>query len=380
MTPTSSSLFPTHRELLECLTEDQLVTLEKALCSSEGLGSLSLSPPHTLSPEQAMDAPPSPPRPLSNPTDISPMATGTTSSSTSSSSLISQSNPATPNPPRRDAPSSETAPPISRSHQRSRSLGSHDLASHALDTAASRDHQGGLDLPHPRSLYPGYGEDATDTLHRPSSQEAAAAGVAEATCEMGSGSLPATREGEPFPQFEPDQPVINELPMAAPTIISLPLLPTTAAEGDKHQPVSPAASPRPLRQSRRATGGKRSGQRSRGPAGFASAEDLMHRLFVAISGVADQLQTNHAKDLRVTLKHVFAVCLSEPEEDPPQPSAAGHNKMEEEEEQQFMVRSSPNLSHTEGETSNTHCYEQYTPYGESTGNRADIHNHSLSLL
>ena len=54
-------------------------------------------------------------------------------------------------------------------------------------------------------------------------------------------------------------------------------------------------------------------RRSRvGPAGFASAEDLIHRLFVAISGVADQLQTNHAKDLRVILKHVFTICQSGP--------------------------------------------------------------------
>lgn len=37
----------------------------------------------------------------------------------------------------------------------------------------------------------------------------------------------------------------------------------------------------------------------------------MHRLFLGISGVADQLQTNHAKDLRVILKNVFAVCQSE---------------------------------------------------------------------
>ena len=54
--------------------------------------------------------------------------------------------------------------------------------------------------------------------------------------------------------------------------------------------------------------------KQKGPAGFSSAEDLMHRLFVAISGVADQLQTNHAKDFRVILKHVFLVCQSEPEE------------------------------------------------------------------
>lgn len=73
----------------------------------------------------------------------------------------------------------------------------------------------------------------------------------------------------------------------------------------------------------------------------------MHRLFVAISGVADQLQTNHAKDLRVILKHVFAVCLSEPEEEEaPEMSASG--KVEEEEED-FMVQSTPHLSDTEGE-------------------------------
>lgn len=40
----------------------------------------------------------------------------------------------------------------------------------------------------------------------------------------------------------------------------------------------------------------------------------MHRLFVAISGVADQLQTNHARELRMILKQVFTLCLSEPEE------------------------------------------------------------------
>lgn len=39
----------------------------------------------------------------------------------------------------------------------------------------------------------------------------------------------------------------------------------------------------------------------------------MHRLFVTISGVADQLQTNHAKEIRVILKHVFTICQSEPE-------------------------------------------------------------------
>ena len=38
---------------------------------------------------------------------------------------------------------------------------------------------------------------------------------------------------------------------------------------------------------------------------FRSSEDLVHRLFVCIAGVADQLQTNFASDLRNILKCVF---------------------------------------------------------------------------
>lgn len=38
---------------------------------------------------------------------------------------------------------------------------------------------------------------------------------------------------------------------------------------------------------------------------YRSSEDLIHRLFVCIAGVADQLQTNFATDLRNILKSVF---------------------------------------------------------------------------
>ncbi|ESN93888.1 hypothetical protein HELRODRAFT_145029, partial [Helobdella robusta] len=38
---------------------------------------------------------------------------------------------------------------------------------------------------------------------------------------------------------------------------------------------------------------------------FKDSTDLVHRLFVCISGVADQLQTNYASDLRHILKVVF---------------------------------------------------------------------------
>ncbi|XP_076101969.1 lateral signaling target protein 2 homolog [Mytilus galloprovincialis] len=48
---------------------------------------------------------------------------------------------------------------------------------------------------------------------------------------------------------------------------------------------------------------------------FRSSSDLIHRLFVCISGVADQLQTNYAGDLRNILKSVFDMnSSSEPDE------------------------------------------------------------------
>lgn len=44
-----------------------------------------------------------------------------------------------------------------------------------------------------------------------------------------------------------------------------------------------------------------------------SSEDLVHRLFVCIAGVADQLQTNFASDLRNILKCVFLMNSSQSE-------------------------------------------------------------------
>ncbi|KAG5899292.1 hypothetical protein JTB14_012291 [Gonioctena quinquepunctata] len=46
---------------------------------------------------------------------------------------------------------------------------------------------------------------------------------------------------------------------------------------------------------------------------YRSSEDLLHRLFVCIAGVADQLQTNFACDLRNILKSVFLINASSSE-------------------------------------------------------------------
>ncbi|XP_029104757.1 lateral signaling target protein 2 homolog isoform X3 [Scleropages formosus] len=48
---------------------------------------------------------------------------------------------------------------------------------------------------------------------------------------------------------------------------------------------------------------------------FHGSSDLIHRLFVCISGVADQLQSNYASDLRSILKTLFEVMATKPELD-----------------------------------------------------------------
>ncbi|CAH2007021.1 unnamed protein product [Acanthoscelides obtectus] len=53
---------------------------------------------------------------------------------------------------------------------------------------------------------------------------------------------------------------------------------------------------------------------------YRSSEDLLHRLFVCIAGVADQLQTNFACDLRNILKSVFLMNASDGGCLPPPPT------------------------------------------------------------
>ncbi len=107
-------------------------------------------------------------------------------------------------------------------------------------------------------------------------------------------------EETPFPRLGDREPIPNDLPSSSNP------MPTLEAATVSQLAPQEATSSAPKTKS-----GKK---RYSGPAGFPSAEDLMHRLFLGISGVADQLQTNHARDLRVILKHVFTVC-QEPEEE-----------------------------------------------------------------
>merc|ERR1719210_2535588 len=47
---------------------------------------------------------------------------------------------------------------------------------------------------------------------------------------------------------------------------------------------------------------------------FKSTDDLLHRLYVCISGAADQLQSNYAGDFRAILKNVFIINVTQDEE------------------------------------------------------------------
>lgn len=84
---------------------------------------------------------------------------------------------------------------------------------------------------------------------------------------------------------------------------------------------------------------------------FTDTQDLIHRLFVCISGVADQLQTNYASDLRKILKCVFLINQSPPEEPPPPPKSlhCPEENEEEEEERHNWSASSPVHSYGEEE-------------------------------
>ena len=45
--------------------------------------------------------------------------------------------------------------------------------------------------------------------------------------------------------------------------------------------------------------------------GFTSSKDRLHKLFLAVSEVADQLHTNFPRDYRAILKYVFQICTGD---------------------------------------------------------------------
>ena len=265
------------------LDQKQLETLEHALCSSEGLGTLEQN---KLKAEAANKKR----QQNRNRSDIND--TGASGITPAAATTISSDNTGTSHegllsasieqlPPSPVVPNQATTISLSQNH---RSLSSN------LDSRGS-----------------------TATVFEPHTLPEV---IVEIPVSSGTAETPersvALEEVEPFPPLGINQAIENELPAVyLPSITqtsnislnssTLSLNPSlTSPSHDLNSFVE--KSPKPSKKSK-----------PKGPAGFPSVEDLMHRLFLGISGVADQLQTNHAKDLRVILKSVFTVCQSEPE-------------------------------------------------------------------
>lgn len=94
---------------------------------------------------------------------------------------------------------------------------------------------------------------------------------------------------------------------------------------------------------------------------FRSSEDLVHRLFVCIAGVADQLQTNFASDLRNILKCVFLMNSSQTIEDT-------------EESKDPNLASTANASIDTAETESIHERQESLPEYEDVEETASIHD------
>jgi hypothetical protein len=244
--------------------------LEQALCSAEGLGTLERSKQKAATKKKT--------KPRGGGIVIVPDTESPTS-------------PAVPVPPRR---------PLSAHIQPSSSTGAG--ASPTLPSSPRR-HSYNLDSRDP----------AADTVFEPLPVSSRVATSTEpGHGEVGEAAQGVSLEEEPFPNLGRNQPVENNLPSSGSTHLLLPppaerISSPTSSSTSLTPPTSDSAS-----KEDRPTTKK---PKAKGPAGFPSAEDLMHRLFLGISGVADQLQTNHAKDLRVILKNVFQVCQSETDED-----------------------------------------------------------------
>ncbi len=155
-----------------------------------------------------------------------------------------------------------------------------------------------VEFTHNESIEQSYSLDARDTTN--TVFEPAPVHSEQDKEDSGATTAVLVTEDTPFPRLGDREPIPNDLPSFS--------NPMPTLEAAAVTQLAPQEAPSPVPKTR---GGKK---RYSGPAGFPNAEDLMHRLFLGISGVADQLQTNHARDLRVILKHVFTVC-QEPEEE-----------------------------------------------------------------
>lgn len=102
---------------------------------------------------------------------------------------------------------------------------------------------------------------------------------------------------------------------------------------------------------------------------FRSSEDLVHRLFVCIAGVADQLQTNFASDLRNILKCVFLMNSSQMIEE-----------LESKDQNLVSTNQSTNTLNDIAETGSNHDRQEPPEYEDNVEETALTHDRSMIMF
>lgn len=106
---------------------------------------------------------------------------------------------------------------------------------------------------------------------------------------------------------------------------------------------------------------------------FRNTENLLHRLFVCIAGVADQLQTNFAFDLRQILRSVFLMNMSPAQEELDIPEKPKENEL-------FEFRASENdvIQESAGSSQSIYSAEEVNPEGDNQSNSSSNSSSSAS--
>ncbi|XP_064182533.1 lateral signaling target protein 2 homolog isoform X2 [Anguilla rostrata] len=304
------------RDLLRILTKEELYVLEKSLCAAESSGLLCSAPPAGHSP-----------------TDYVPMRAGDYGGSRR---RLFRSAHAVP-PPLRPTTPSETEP-----HPHSIALGDDRTAVHSPPQPSSAPSpelpSGAPPSVHHMPSSPLPPEPASPTSSAPPTILALPT-TPPSGLSTAAGSTPSP-QADCVTRPQPGEQIANATGLAAPVrerfyYYRSPAEPRvgTVAEctwrSRRRQSwhcgqLPPGTDPRRPGMGHNARHASSRDLRAR----YSSSNDMVHRLFVCISGVADQLQTNFASDMRAILKSVFELIVSR---DDSEEENVENKRMEEEE-------------------------------------------------
>ncbi|XP_043377176.1 lateral signaling target protein 2 homolog isoform X2 [Chelonia mydas] len=310
------SMLKNIRDLLRVLSEEELALLEKTLCAAESEGPCSAAGPEPRGEAAADTRRPAPwcsPQPAPSCSLHPPAAAGAQRTAACSRGTAGAPGPASGAPQKGKEEAKEPVPPGSDPlPERPLSVRTSDVdaactgpASPGLGTPAQAVHQG---VP---------GNASRDMRLQTHAARPEGAGHADST-------------GPPWDRGQPSWACSTGRGQLA-LVASRPQEPTLPGGGMEAcaclqdgwarplPPLLPGNSGRPLGQQpgsargRVLPGAVLPGARSELRSRYSSAQEMIHTLFVCISGVADQLQTNFASDLRSILKTVFHIVTSQPE-------------------------------------------------------------------